>query len=234
MLGALEVLKALKKAWQFLGAVWENYTDYTQAQAASLNAVGWMMEAEGTVMPGSVGVGYNIMFFPETCEIATFTYLIGTTIGLVEKGLLISQPGGGWVDGPSTVYEESFLEGLGIFGGGVSIGFSVGGVVSAQPLGSGPHDAASWLGWFFSSEVSGGLLTYSAFANSNWEGITISAGLSLPGASVKGAYYDYIGADPATVLDLKDDGCACKFFRNLVGLVSPGAWAEVIFGALLD
>jgi hypothetical protein len=142
-------------------------------------AVGLAVQFDAVALGGGMQLGYNAMFFPESCQIWTYVVTAGIPNAMSGKA-----PKGS---------AEALLAVM-------PVGFSFGAsatVVVGHPTGKGPHDADSWSEWFNSIGGSGGKFAGSVFWSEQWKGYGLGVGLKIPklppipgGAAYSKQYYE--------------------------------------------
>ncbi len=178
-------------------------------------------------------IGVNAMFFPESCEIASYRYLSGflaAILGQVEKK-----------DQPD--FFKNPLELL----RGASIGKSASASISyvvGIPVNGGQHDADTWRGWFWDGELNlPANIGISAFGGmpvngeNKWYGAAIGYGISGGKGGVLATYYSYLWSSyENSVIPLgkqfKEYPCLCKIMRaiNFVDPIKMSVIVESVAG----
>jgi len=195
--------------------------------APSQCAVGAQIQA--SFVPGTSGfiAGLNVMFFPESCEIATYRFINGaweptaatTNISQSSKDLR-----GILIDTFRSV--SSFGASLGVSGEGIK----------AVPGGPPPHDANSWTGWFYEigAATSGLPFSFSGFKSADddgnltntWTGASFGGSAGPPGAMVAATFFTRY---KRATIDLSGSKCLCCAMR-FVSLSQPEKLQQALKG----
>jgi len=169
-------------------------------------------EVEGTlVYVGGVVIGANVMFFPETCEIASYWYATGA---IVDISRLIA----GKMNDVSYELVGNKLNNIGVFGKNIGASFQR---VIGIPKGGGSHGADSWLEWFLtgSAALQPPKLPFSIgislSRSDSWTVIGLGIGTPGAGGYVGKLYFSYLPTRHYGLVELKDNKCLCTALRLL-------------------
>ena len=138
-------------------------------ESASLSpAVGSMFQVDGVAPGAGLQFAYNVMFFPESCEISGYLVLAGAA-DMARKA----------IKGESFEHDDLIKI--------MPFGFSAGAtatVVIAEPVGQNTHDSQSWTGYFKSGSGSLLLGAAGAFWSDDWAGIEFGGAAGAPAGAV--------------------------------------------------
>jgi len=216
--------EAALAAWSALGSSLMDWnSSELEAIADTLPSAGLQTAANATIFTGIAAGGLNAQFFPSTCEVGFYSYILG----------LWESSGMSDIGEPNEVFGEGNLSALAEMNWGVAGSIGIEPMV-ALPFGPGEHDADSWRGYFFGATAG----PVSGWGSDSWGGLSFVIG---PGGGVEYnvAYYRWL-TDPApSVVNVQDlplvGGCLCSALRKaaqLSMLDEVGAVLDVLIDSI--